>query len=545
MEQQAKPRPTTLLGLPPEIQTKIFSHLAVSFGKPSIQAILRTCKQFYNVALPISVSIFRNTVHYLEGGGPCSSARNVLFLRYILVSKPFLAKYVKTVIVGSLSSGEREERRDENPGNGSTDQDLVVYQQQIETILGAITGKLFYKTSRWRTAWAADLKAGSRDAQVTLILLTCPNILTLLYEKTSQCPHFHTLIQLLRDLYLKQNIRYVTGISHTAIPLSNLQDVFHEANNDKVGCREFYLEAPRLFALPHLRFYECIMAYGNDEAAKKFRRLPPRSSSVEDINLHSSYATASLLRDMLNSCRALKKFEFIRGMYDLPEEAMPRDFLEAILPHADTLEDLYVNLEDDWDHGWSWSSCPERLYMGTELSQMHALKRLTLGMRALTGMLAGRPENHEKIALQMPMKVEGAPRLVDCLPENLEYLQIHHCGEGILTQAKELISVAPRRFKKLTYLGLLFNEWELNGKVDLSCTSPSLTLDIGYQIPAMVMYDLGRMDIIKREGDLIRNLTSRIYSENVRRIYLDLRGVGDVRHAQSYPYIDDPDSFEE
>ncbi|CAH0057439.1 unnamed protein product [Clonostachys solani] len=539
-------QPATLLGLPPEIQTKIFSHLAVSFGKPSIQAILRTCKHFYNIALPISVSIFRNTVHYLEGGGPCSSARNVLFLHYILVSKPFLAKYVKTVIVGGLSPGERGENGDEDRENRSTDQDLAVYQQQIETILGAISGPFFYKTSRWRAAWAADLKAGSSDAQVTLILLTCPNIRTLLYEKTSKSPHFHTLLQIIRDLYSKQkNLHYVTGISHAAIPLSNLQDVFHEANHAKVGCREFFLEAPRLFALPQLQFYECIMAYGNDEAAKNFRRLPLRSSSVEDINLHSSYVTASLLRDMLNSCKALKKFEFIRGMYDLSEEAMPRDILEAVLPHANTLGDLYMDLEDDWDHGWSWSTCPERLYMGTELNQMHALKRLTLGMQALTGMIAGRPFNHESVALQMPMNVEGAPRIVDCLPENLEYLKIHHCGEGILAQAKELINVAPRRFKKLTYFGLLFHDWEMDGEADLSCTSPNLTLDIGYQIPAMVMYDLGQSDPRKREGDLIRNITSRIYSENIRRIYLELRGSCDVRLYQSYQYNDDPDSFEE
>lgn len=58
---------------------------------------------------------------------------------------------------------------------------------------------------------------------------------------------------------------------------------------------------------------------------------------------------------------------------------------------------------------------------------MHALKSLTIGMQELTGMLASKPWNHDQIEAirQVPLKVEGAPRIIDWLPNNLEYLMIH------------------------------------------------------------------------------------------------------------------------
>lgn len=90
-------------------------------------------------------------------------------------------------------------------------------------------------------------------------------------------------------------------------------------------------------------------------------------------------------------------------------DMMPRDLLEALLPHACSLESSYVNF-NDYAYQSSWSGKTERLYMGYELREM----------QALTGMSDTRPEDSD-----LPFEIEGAPTLVDCLPENLEKLEIH------------------------------------------------------------------------------------------------------------------------
>ncbi|CAH0018659.1 unnamed protein product [Clonostachys rhizophaga] len=537
-----------LLTLPPEIQAKIFSHLAASFGSSSIQPVLRTCKTLYEVALPISVSVFRNTVHSSKGHGPCSRIRNAQFLRYILVSKPWLAKHVNTVIFGRIANGSGEERReymeDGKPDpRMPTDEELVVYRQHIELVLGQLPSDY---TKGWYNHWVKDLEKGTSDAQISLILLACPNIRTIMFEMSKHKSHFPRLLNLIRNLVDINTSIHTPGSEwgdgnhpDMVIPLSNVQDVFHETVNYVDGYSEFEMDGPDLFALPRLRFYECILARGNDTAERRFGDLLRRStsvSSVEDITLHCSAFTPGALKKMLRCCKALKKFEFTHHGYNISSLVMPRDILDAILPHADTLEELYINLEEDWDKGWNWHDCPGRLYMGTKLREMRVLKKLTVGMQALTGMLGAKPENHVSVARQMPLQVEGAPRLVDCLPENLEYLKVHACGLGIVSQVADLISAVEEdsSFKKLTYISLLFNGWSTGKEVDesqvrLICNAPGVHLDIGFQDKRRAIYDLGR-DIVDGDGREPRacNLTSRIHAQDFRQYYLETRGTSEI-----------------
>ncbi|CAH0003894.1 unnamed protein product [Clonostachys byssicola] len=571
----AQLKSTALLTLPPEIQTKIFSNLTVSFGTSNIQGVLRTCKQLYEVALPLSVSIFRNTVRHPRGQGPCSRTRNAQFLRYILISKPWLAAHVKTVILGRVSE-DGEGADSGNLPQDVTESELSVYHRHIKFILGQLPSEF---NDRWCARWVEDLRKGtSSDAQAALILLTCPNIQTILFEKPSTSCHFLRLLQLVHNLRDIQESIYSPGSDWTAsprmvIPLSNVQDVFHETIDWKGGYTTFSVEGSSIFRFPQIKSYECILAYGHQEAAENFRALPPRSSSIEEITLRSCHSSAAMLQSMLGACRALKKLEISHFQIHSEDASvtfmMPRDILDAILPHANTLQHLYLNLEEEFDKQWNWRACPERLYMGPGLRQMHKLKRLTLGMQALTGMLPSQPESRsdDSYDCPMPLEIEGSARIIDCLPEGLEYLKISECGVMILEQVAELLNIVEQghRFKRLAYVGLLFSGWlmqeadDLNAFEALRCNATKVRLDMAIQSHNAFYHDLGEgiPEVLKttrflHEGDAeeladrvgYRNTMSRIYAPHCRQFNLRSRGTSDYQ-AVWCTWKDDPDTFVE
>ncbi|CAH0046373.1 unnamed protein product [Clonostachys solani] len=554
MEQQAqveKIPPTTLLTLPPEILSQIFSCLVdETEGKPDIQAILKTCKHLYEIALPISVSVFRNTVHSYSGSSSCSRVRNIRFLRYILVSKPWLAKHVKTVIIGRCSVYDDKYLGFNQRGEGHdavTSDELAVYRHNIEFFLGQLPSGY---TQSWYKQWLTDLRSGTSDSQFALILLSCPNIRTILYVEPEGTRHFGQLIRFIRNLVGINRSIQTPGSewgdgNHPpmAIPLSNVRDVFHETPNYKNGYKTFYLEAPDILAFPRIRFYECILANGDSIAATMFKTLPLRSSSVEEIVLHCSYLCPDALAGMLGACKALKKFEFTYGRLEVSPDLMtPRDIFEALLPHADTLEELYIHLEENGDKDWEWVEYPSKLYLGPGLPQLRNLKKLTVGMQALTGMLAFQPETHDEDD-QMPMEIEGAARIIHCLPENLENLLVRDCGVAILDQVEELLAAIERggRFGKLTDIRLIFNAWKMDMEVDgpeierLNSNSANVRLDVVLQNDLGYVYDLGFCITEDDDYAIERNIMSRINSRHVRDEYLESRGkVSDVDEIPPY-----------
>ncbi|VUC36991.1 unnamed protein product [Clonostachys rosea] len=572
MEQRAQVKkrpPTTLLTLPPEILSKILSCLVdENENKPDIQAVLRTCKHLHEIGLPISVSVFRNTRKSYSGSSTCSRVRNIRFIRYILVRKPWLAKHVKTVIIGRFSVYDAKYASFNHRGEGQdrvTNGELSIYREEIEFFLGQLPSGY---TQSWCRQWLTDLKSGTSDAQFSLILLCCPNIRKLSYTEPEGTRHFGQLLRFVRNL-VAMNIAIQTPGSEwgdgnhpqMAIPLSNVRDVFHETPNYKNGYKNFYLEAPDLLAFPRIRFYECILANGPDVAGKMFKTLPYRSSSVEEIVLHCSYLCPEAMAGMVGACKALKKFEFTFARLEISPDLMtPHDILEALLPHADTLEELYIHLEDNGDKDWDWFERPSKLYLGSGLHQLHNLKKLTVGMQALTGMLAFQPEVLDEIqgeihgAIQgaipeeteeeledeippMPMEIEGAARIVESLPENLEHLLVRDCGVAIICQVEELLSVIEQggRFKKLTDIRLIFNAWRMDMEVDgpeiekLNSISTNVQLDIILQNDLGYIYDLGFSITEDDEYATERNIMSRINSGLVRDRYLESRGtVGEV-----------------
>jgi hypothetical protein len=202
-------------------------------------------------------------------------------------------------------------------------------------------------------------------------------------------------------------------------------------------------------------------------------------------------------------------------------------------------------MEETWDKEWKWIGCPERLYMGMGLRQMCTLKRLEIGMQALTGMLGWDPDTRNPVAPKMPLRVKGAPKIANCLPESLECLKIHECGMPILDQAAELIRVVEQGhgFKRLTYIGLLFNGWKMDPDIDfpkarkLTCNASHVRLDIAFREELIYLCDLG--ETVRISDTDQRNLTSRIYAPHIRKMYLETRGQPDL------VLLDDPDLYDE
>ncbi|VUC26304.1 unnamed protein product, partial [Clonostachys rosea] len=521
---------------PPEIQTKILSQLVVSFGKSSIHAVLRTCKKLYEVALPLSVEVFRNTVPYPGIHGPCSGSRNIQFLRYILISKPWLAKNVKTVILGRFSTdhGRDADGKETAQGQESIDQEeLAIYQQYIQRRLGQLqSGDI----ASWCDSWVEDLGNGTSDAQVALILLACRNVQTLYFE-VSDSNHFLRLLRMARHISngsgrsgepgSRQDGGHYTDIS---VPLGSLQE---RTPAD--------IEASELFALPRIRVYEALGVQAFEESASlSFESLPPRASPVEEIALSNSFCTLTIWH-ILGICRALKKFEFSFYKPDwlgYPFSMMPGDIMHGVLIHRNTLGYLYLNLEEELDHLWdSWPSYyPERLYLGMKLRDMRCLKTLIVGMRALTGMLASKPYGHH----DMPLKVEGAPRMVDCLPDSLERLTIHSC---------ELVESAYNgRLKKLDYICVLYHGWRVNNQEIEDYHHKSLESRPGIRIVGGgQMFEAHRHDLwgtfpLFPEG--LKNFMSKIYTPHLRRQHLERRMNWQYCNAE-YHYEEDPHLFDE
>ncbi|VUC25954.1 unnamed protein product [Clonostachys rosea] len=524
MEEQTGPDRVSLLSLPPEIQTKICSYLALSFEHSAINAVLRTCKQLHEIALSLSVSFFRNTAFYGDGDGSCSRVRNVQFLRYILIRKPDLGKHVKTVILGSFSS---DNPRYEHPkdaalpsGIKSTKEEIAVFRETIQKKLGQFGLEKYPWYTPWVEEWTDGLEQGSTDAQITLILLVCPNIRALFFEQPRGAPIF------IRFLFVVGLLSNAIPEAHypdtpSGVPLVNVQEVYHEPCEVVSGYKDFAMHAHPILFLPNLRSYECNFAYRGDRGTPGLEILKPRFSSVGKIVLRACVVSGPVLSALLKTCKALKKLEYTqfctaRSLIGVN----PQQLTEALLLHADTLEDLYVHFDDLWDKRWDWQDHTDILYMGTRFSQLRSLKRLTVSMQCITGILAGPPE-HDNGAPQMPLKVEQAPSLIECLPESLEYLKIVACGEGIQEKAAELLRTIEQRqrFTRLTYIGFFFNRWLMESEIELRCSLPDVQLDIRYQDRDEYVYALPRPSWNSGLGGL-RNRISRIYAADARQQYL-------------------------
>lgn len=270
------------------------------------------------------------------------------------------------------------------------------------------------------------------------------------------------------------------------------------------------------------------MANGDDSSGNDLVNFGRGYSSVQHMLIRKASITAPVLNSVVGSSQALRSFEHSRGVYHMYDlEMMPRDLMLALLPHASTLESVYVNYEDDWQKV-GWEDHPDSLYMGVELKKMTALRKLTAGMQTLTGLLDGQPA--EIFSDELPLEVDSAPRLIECLPPQLEYLEIHGCGKAILDQAQELINAAgadDRDFPKLSRIRFLFNAERIQpDEVNLYSMCDTLALEIIFQKPEHRKYDLCPSYDIPGTEEWVHNICSRVsrHTRQCRDLWLGTRG---------------------
>ncbi|KAF7562637.1 hypothetical protein G7046_g1473 [Stylonectria norvegica] len=506
----------SLVALPIEIQTRIILYL-VHTSIESVRAVLYTCKQLYDIALPLSVHTFRNPTENWDDplDGP---SRELQFLRYITIVKPHLARHVKSLVLGTFLV----KHHDDGPVTSSHDNfapgDIDKYTALIEKTTNQGDSK---ESEKWRHEWLKDLHYGNGDAEISVLLVACPNLEQLIIGEPTQERNFTQVIKTAAKLVSSQPDE--SSAAENDVPLRYLREFYCESQESKYGYL-MWSQYADIVRLPHLYSFECIMANGGLDSAKDFSDIPRRSSSVEEIILRKSCITADVLCAITGACKALRSFEYTRGVYHMyDEEMMPRDLLEAILPFSDTLEYLHVNFEDDWESN-GWTDHYDKLYMGVELRQMKKLKKLVLGMQSLTGMLDG-PQS-DVFTEPLPLEVEGAPTLVENVPKNLEHLEIHGCGKAILSQAQELLDLVSKgdEFPNLERIRFLFNAENIErDDIRLTCDSSThpVQLEIVLQSKQNRHYDL--IHGFPRASPYIANCCTRIYSKGTRERWLRLR----------------------
>ncbi|KFH47313.1 hypothetical protein ACRE_017420 [Hapsidospora chrysogenum ATCC 11550] len=170
----------SLLSLPPEIQTHIISLLNRP-SEPSIKSIksieplfsilpvLKTRKQLYDVAIPLSVrTYYCPLLSPSEAEESHSRSRILQFLRYVTIIKLKPANCIRAIVlepVIEFSHGS------EAPGPDLARQERDLYRNFIESVVTSV-----HHHERARERWLADLDAGLDDAERALLLVACPNV---------------------------------------------------------------------------------------------------------------------------------------------------------------------------------------------------------------------------------------------------------------------------------------------------------------------------------------------------------------------------------
>lgn len=461
-----------LMSVPPELQTEIVSCL----DHASLQAILRTCKQMYAITLPWSVRTYKSKLQPGGGrraefvdAGNATTARVQLsqFLRYVTIVKPELAQEVRTLDVPALPVVTESKS---TPSN----EDLPFFRQLAAAF--TVDPDVFVKR----------LQLGYPVGVLALLIAACPRI-----ERLYVPSDTHSAIR--EILAAAANPSANDESSRGQRPLAHLREVYHHFDWVVRKYRQMLDDAVSFFQLPSLKSYEAMRPpfNGDDDPdidpGAYFRScVPERSSPVENIILRQATLSPLMMINLIQSCRALRSFDFTWCVNDrAPHEAMPRDLMDGILCHASTLESLHANFEDDWQKR-GWAQQPDRITLGADLRQMTALKTLVMSMQVLTGILHNAPYRNlmPENEPQMPLVVEGAPRLVQCLPDNLEDLEIHGCWGDILEQAQELLDVVATgaRFRRLRRVALFFDKEKMETEdLGLSCKSPRTKLEVVFQ----------------------------------------------------------------
>ncbi|CAH0045021.1 unnamed protein product [Clonostachys solani] len=519
-----------LLNLPVELLTYIMGMLVTSIGPSHIHTMLLVCKYFYEIALPLSVHVFRNTAPLSVGTGDCSERRNAQFLRYILIDKPELARLVKVIVIGNARSRRGSRELGTDATTVSTPKELDIYEQRTRDVLQPVSQ--YNEFAMLRETLIEDLRRGFSEAQLSLIMLFCRHVRTLYFEQEDPICNLPLVMTFGAHLH---TLHYV---DLQPAPFSNVKEVYCEPGSKKSG-QIMWECAKTLMTLPRLRVYEAMLG-DCSRVGGPFPRVPPRSSPVREIILNQSNVRPEMLNTLLQACTAVEKFELSKFVHDNKCASMcvcvrggpgyqtasvfsfvsARQVLRSLLPHRDTLTHLRLIMHDQraksmrTDLQWV-------VHMGTQLREMTALQTLEVEMESLTA-------NHKS-----PVPAD-CPKLVDCLPRSLVKLQIQNCNALTVEPALELLGAVERgdTFTQLRQIRLVFDLDSVIAKdLGLVLNSPDTTLAVLFQSRETNIFALG--PAVNTPNRKMPALCSRVYAEDIRGRWLELRGAASRRDLNS------------
>lgn len=412
-----------------------------------------------------------------------SCHRLYLFLRYVTVVKPELAREVKTTDLPLLHGPGRDDEI------AFTDRERTVYRHLIAYAMGLAPDSRFINPAHVR-----ELREARPSATIWLLVAACRRLERLRVSQTDG------------DL-----LKHVMDLA--VVPAGNNED--GQEQRRLALLKEFSLDCPYfqedvsvvmrhriffdIFRLPSLKSVKLVNAsleevwqYAADaDYGELFRqRVPTGSSGVEHIHIRDVLLTPALMRHLAQAPRSLKSLHIVdtsNGVQEA-EVAMPRDLMEGIVSQAETLESLHAEFQDPVEYlefgDLSWMTS-ERAYMGTALKEMTALRRLVASMGALTGLLEDEEEVEESGESEAAFaQVGDPPALIECLPENLEYLEIRSCTGTILDEAQKFLNEisSGTRLTKLRRVVFSFLAWAITPEeFTLTCDAPNVSLEIAFQ----------------------------------------------------------------
>ncbi|CAG9986317.1 unnamed protein product [Clonostachys byssicola] len=476
-----------LYKVPMEVLHRILSHLIKPWGSPENLNILLISKHMYDVALPLTVKIFENPLglEYDDSEPEVQVARyqrrNARLLRYVLIKKPELAQHVQHIDMKAL----RVEELTPTSFGEHSEADLTFYANYLVHKLKLV---IPYVSA---AEWIDSLGKGCSDAHFAFMAASLTEVCTVAYDTASNDRDADAQ----RAREISETQAFARDFHTPLLPLFYVG--FWNNGNSPRDLWHFRPDSVwhAMFARTELRSIVKNRIIGGTSMARRFERLPPRASPVEKISLSHSCISNDMLQALLNACRAVKEFTFesdgrIPGEDDITPEVCPRDFIQAMLPHAGTLKYLcatFVRHQDlDMDDIKAGKS-----FFGRQLAEMTALTKLVADMESVTGVSLRNLKNWSKVVNPpngLP-ELDDIPSLAECLPASLEYLELRNCTLMVGDLMQEFVqNIGPgKQCEKLNHLRLLFNFYDLGDKDHLELwmsVSLPLKLDIAYILPA-------------------------------------------------------------
>ncbi|KAI9877784.1 MAG: hypothetical protein M1823_007049 [Watsoniomyces obsoletus] len=140
------------------------------------------------------------------------------------------------------------------------------------------------------------------------------------------------------------------------------------------------------------------------------------------------------------------------------KEFTPMELLRQLLHHADSLETLVLNYDDDWGKG-TWKEIDfAELHFGSDLSRLTRLKKLSTNFSALFGIVV---PTEGRYGSQIHQRDAPHVHLPSILPDTLEDMEVLVCDERIVSHLQELAEArSKQRYPKLRKVRcMMAEEW--------------------------------------------------------------------------------------